>query len=215
MKKYFFGILALIAGLCYLAGFGDGAAALAVTSVCGTLEGDIQGDCDNPPQGGVEDLLYLINKDDISAIVRDISNPLIVTNIVLDSGKTAFKVQGQNNSNNTRFEMVRLRFARMYNHFLSPTGLERYEELAKGKFIAIVINNFRGASGNAAIKIYGLDAGLVAQTITQDMSSADTQGAVQVGIQTDADNQVYEPHVPATLFDTDFATSLAIVEGLI
>jgi len=192
---------------------------LAVSPVCAALAGELEPDCDFPIQGGVDDLLYLINKSDIASVTRNNTNPQIIEDIILVSGAVAFRVQGQNNSNNTRWELVKQRYTRMYNHFvdfvgfdLSPSGYERYEELANALVVAVVINNYRGENGNAAIKIYGLDAGLRAVTIAQDMASADTQGAVQIAIGSDDINK--EPHTPATLFDTDYATSLAIIEGL-
>jgi len=191
-----------------------------VSPICAALDGNLEPDCNFPIQGGVDDLLYLINKSDILSVTRNGLNPQIIEDITLISGATAFKVQGQNNSNNTKWELVKQRYTRMWNHFvdfvgfdLSPTGYERYEELSNALVIAVVINNYRGTSGNAAIKIYGLDAGLRAATIAQDMASADTQGAVQVSLSTDEINK--EPHTPATLFDTDYATSLAIIEALV
>lgn len=199
---------------------GTGLLLLAVSPVCAALDGSLEPNCTYPIQGGVDDKLYLINKSDIASVTRNVTNPQIIEDIILISGATAFEIQGQNNSNNTRFEMVKQRFTRMWNHFvdfvgfdLSPTGFERYEELSNALVVAVVVNNYRGTSGNAAIKIYGLDAGLRAASIAQDMASADTQGAVQIALSTDDINK--EPHTPATLFDTDFATSLAIIEGLV
>lgn len=193
---------------------------VAISPICAALDGDIEPDCDFPIQGGVDDLLYLINKADIASVTRDTTNPQIIEDIILVSGARAFRVQGQNNSNNTRWELVKQRYTRMYNHIVSfvgfdlgPSGYERYEELSNALVVAVVVNNYRGTNGNAAIKIYGLDAGLRASTMSQDMSSADTQGAVQIEMASDEINK--EPHTPATLFDTNFATSLAIIEGLV
>src|SRR3990170_3164038 len=72
-----------------------------VSPVCAALEGNLEPDCDFPIQGGVDDLLYLINKSDILSVTRNGLNPQIIEDIILVSGATAFKVQGQNNSNNT------------------------------------------------------------------------------------------------------------------
>src|SRR3989304_589938 len=187
------GVIAFLFGLDIAGGI-----AMAVSPVCAALEGDLEPDCDNPIQGGVDDLLYLINKSDIASVTRNGTNPQIIEDIILVSGATAFKVQGQNNSNNTRTELVKLTYTNAYNHFvdfigfdLSPTGFQRYEEIANAQLVAIVVNNYRGASGNAAIKIYGLDAGLRSVTMTQDMASADTQGAIQVSIGTKTPN--HEP----------------------
>lgn len=192
---------------------------LSVSPVCAVLNGNIEPDCDYPVQSGVDDTLYLINKSEIASVTRNGTNPQIIEDIVLVSGATAFTVQGQNNSNNTKWEAAPLKYVNMFNHFvdfigfdLSPTGYLRYEELAKGEVVAVVVNKYRGDSGNAAIKIYGLDAGLRMASMGQDMSSEETQGAVSISLATKAPN--YEPHTPAALFDTDYATSLAIIEGL-
>ena len=192
---------------------------LCVSPVCAALAGELEPDCDYPIQGGVDDLLYLINKSDIASVTRNGTDTQIIEDIILISGAVAYRIQGQNNSNNTKTEMVKLTFTNVYQHFvdfvgfdLSPTGFQRYEELANAQLVAVVVNNYRGENGNASIKIYGLDAGLRSVSIAQDMSSADTQGAVQISLGTKAPN--YEPHMVAHLFDTNYATSLAIIEGL-
>jgi len=191
-------------------------------AVCGLVDGNVEPDCDFLPQSGVEDTLYLINKSQIASVVYNNTNTLIVEDIILESGASAFKVIGMNNSNNTTWDMISLRFGKMYTHLvsfigfdLSPAGYEQYKNMKDSKLVAVVINNFRGEDGNGAIKIYGLSAGLVCKKQTQDMSSEDTQGAVQIEFQSDSDNKIYEPTPPHTLFVTDFATSKAIIEALV
>src|SRR3990172_1727971 len=190
-----------------------------MSAACTLLDGDLTIDCTDPIQGGVEDTMYLVNKDDIDLITRDGSNPLIVTGVTLKSGATAYKVEGQNNSHNTKWEIVRLPFGVAYKHMvdfvgfdLSPAALARFEKIGKGKFVAFVVNNYKGTSGDAAIDIIGLDSGLICATMSRDASAEDTQGAVPIQLATSEKGGNKEPHVFARLYDTDYATSLAIME---
>lgn len=90
---------------------------------------------------------------------------------------------------------------------------KQIEKLKNGDIVAIVYNKFKGVSGNGAFEVYGFDAGLRVDTAERDVSNADTQGAFSIKLMSDQAVGL-EPFLPKTLFITDYATSLAVVEGL-
>jgi len=199
---------------------------VAIVSMFGTLCGKISANqtinCDNPLQAGSEDTLTLINWEDWldASLTLNSLNPQIVENIILSSGIVAYTMDGKNNSIAPKFEMIKQPFAEVYNHELNykvfgvnAAAKAQLEKKAKGRFVAIVSNKYKGASGDAAYEIYGADAGLVVTQMIRDVNSSDTQGAFDIILKTS--DLSPEPHMPKTLFLTDYATTKAIVEGLL
>lgn len=194
----------------------------AWVTLCGKISSAFTINCDNPLQAGTEDTLVLINWEDWldAALTVNMSNNQIVENIVLGSGITGYEVQGKNNSIAPKYEMIKQPYAEVYNHEInykifgvSADLKAQLEKKAKGRFVAIVYNKYKGADGNSAFEIYGADAGLVVTQLLRDVNSADTQGAFDVILKTS--EQSLEPHMPKTLFITDYATTKSVVEGLL
>lgn len=194
----------------------------AWVTLCGKITSSFEINCDNPLQAGTEDTLVLINWEDWldAAVTVNMSNAQIVENIVLGSGVTAYSVDGKNNSIAPKYELVKQPFAEVYNHEInykvfgvSADLKAQLEKKAKGRLVAIICNKYKGASGNSAFEIYGADAGLVVTQLLRDVNSQDTQGAFDLILKTSELSM--EPHMPKTLYITDYATSKAVVEGLL
>lgn len=190
-------------------------------AVCDNLNDDILYDCDNPPSGGANDRLILFNFDDINGNVTiDGNNSLLFTNITLASGKRGYVFEGLNNSNEPRSAMVKGRYVNGYDHEVifkvfknSPDAKAQLKRLDGAKVVALVQNNHKGEDGNAAFEIYGYETGLRLQELERVIADAETQGAYNVVIRND---EVSRPSsLPQTLFDTDFATTKALVDSLI
>lgn len=191
-----------------------------MTSICGKISANITIDCLNPLQGGVDDRLILINSEDISSITRNVTNPQIIEAIILASGTIGYEVEGKNQSVDGKQTFVKQKYSEVFDHEvnfyvfdITPDIKLQLEKMSKGKLVALLQNNFKGAGGNAAFEIYGLDAGLRLSAMDKDTNNVDTQGAYFVTLKTNDVSK--EPHLPATLFLTDYATSLAIVNGLL
>lgn len=192
-------------------------------SVCGKITAGLSASCSTPIKGGTNDELTLINKDDFdaAAITRNVSNPQIIENIVLPSGTSGYVYQGQLNSNEPVANLVKARYSKGYNHQvtgkvfdISPVAKAQLELLAKGKVVAIVQNNHRGATGNCAYELYGNDQGLDLSELIRTGNDPDTEGAYSIVLKTD-EAIGKESHLPATIFITDFATTKALVDGLV
>jgi len=190
-------------------------------ATCDNLNADILYDCDNPPTGGANDRLILFNFDDINGNVTvDGSNPLLFTDITLASGVRGYVFEGLNNSNEPRAALVKGRYVNGYDHEVifkvfknSPDAKAQLKRLDGAKVVALVQNNHKGASGNAAFEIYGYETGLRLQELERVIADAENQGAYTVTIRND---EVSRPSsLPHTLFDTDFATTKALVDSLI
>jgi len=78
--------------------------------------------------------------------------------------------------------------------------------------VAIVENNFKGTDGEVPFEIYGLRSGLQMRALERVLNDQETFGAYNCTLGTsDIDK---EPYLPATLFDTSYATTKAIITAL-
>lgn len=188
-------------------------------AVCGKISSDILASCENPLQTGTVDRAVVINKDDIESVVYNLTNKMIVEDIVLKAGKTAYQIDGINNSIMPKATLIQQTFAKVYDHVvkmigfdISPTTKENLEFMKYGKFVVIAENVFQGTAGNSAFEIYGLNVGLEITILEKDPNNVDTQGGFDF---TFATNKNKEPKMPLTFYDTDFATTKALVDGLL
>lgn len=191
---------------------------VSLVTVCGAISGNIAFDCEIPMQSGTRDKAWIINLDDIESITYA-TNKMIVEEIVLKVGKTAYFIDGQNNSIMPKCSLVKLTFTDMYDHIvkmlgfdISPTVKENLEGMKNGRYVIITENVFKGTAGNSAFEIYGLNVGLEITILDKDPNNQDTQGAFDF---TFATNKNKEPKMCLTFFDTNYATTKALIEGLL
>lgn len=191
-------------------------------STCATLSGNILFDCDYPMVAGVNDNLLLLNKEtwDNAVVTRNGVNPQIVEGIVLPTGEVAYKIEGKNNSVEPTQKLVKQKYSEVFDHeitfkaFKSDAATKKQlENLARGRVVAIVLNNHKGNAGAGAYELYGNDAGLEVQELERLLNDADTQGAYNIILRTPEVSK--EAHLPATIFLTSFAATKAIVDGLL
>lgn len=195
---------------------------MLLMSICGKINASIAYDCTNPPTGGANDRLILMNFDDWGncSIGYNITNPLIIESITPASGIVAYEYEGHNNSVEPRLALVKGRYVDGYDHEVkfkvfsnAPTVKAQLQKLGQSKVVAIVQNNHKGANGDSAFEVYGSQTGLELQELERIIADAETQGAFNLLIKND---EVSRPsNLPNTVFLTDFATSKAIVDGLL
>lgn len=190
-------------------------------AVCDALTAGIAYDCANPPTGGANDRLILVNFADIDGnVTLNGTNPLVVENITLPSPAVGYVFEGLNSSNEPRAALVKGRYVNGYDHEVrfkcfsnSIAAKTQLTKLDGALVVAIVQNNHKGASGEAAFEIYGLETGLRLQELERILADAEMQGAYNLLLKND---DISKPStLPHTLFDTDFATTLAIVNGIL
>lgn len=189
--------------------------------ICDNITAGIAYDCAYPPTGGVNDRLILLNYADIDGnVTYDNTNPIIVTNITLTAPSVGYEYEGVNNSNEPRSAMVKGRYVNGYDHEVrfkcfdnSPDAKLQLGKLDGALVVAIVQNNRKGLDGNSAFEIYGLETGLRLQELERILADAETQGAYNLLIRND---EISRPSsLPHTLWDTDYATTLALVNSLL
>lgn len=192
-----------------------------MTEVCGLITDGIGADCANPLQAGTEDTLVLMNRRQIATITKNITNPQVIEDLILESAALGYVFQGLNNSIAPKSMVVKGRYFKNWSHEVnfiafgvSPDDKKVIEDMKDADLTAIVYNKFKGTDGNSAFEIYGLYAGLKVETLERDVTNAETQGAFAILLKSDADRGL-EPFQPQTLWDTNYATTLAIVEGLV
>lgn len=200
-----------------LVSFGMKTKGLAFTS-CGVIDQDILVDCDAPLQGGVNDRLILINWEDIASTTKDVNG--VVTDITLNSGATAYVIEGKNNSVAPTQALIKQRFSEVYDHIVNFKTFDldndvktQLQNAVKGRFVSIIENNFKGTAGDAAFEIYGLDAGMVVTALDRDPNSSETQGAYNVTM--GSSEFAKEPKLPATFYVTSYAATKALVDALL
>jgi len=190
--------------------------------ICGEITANLTINCDSPLQAGSEDRLILINRSDWddAAVTYNVSNNGIIENVVLASGVVGFSYDGKNNSIAPKYELVKQTYADVYNHEVnfkvfdaSPVAKEQMELLAKGQMVAIVQNKYKGTDGNAAFEVYGVDSGLICTQNIREITNVENGGAFDLILK--SDEASLEPKLPRTFFITDFATTKAIIDGLV
>lgn len=186
---------------------------------CGLLTANIAPDCNYPIISGVNDRLWIINKDDISSFTYNGSNNEIVEGITLLSGKSAWTIEGQNFSNEPDYAFTINGFSVGYNHSVrvkifedTPDVKQQLNLLARGKYIIIVENNYVNGTGNTAFTMYGHDSGLRQTEGTQPKNSAETGGAHDILLA--SNEQALESKVPRTVFITSYAATKAMLVAL-
>lgn len=186
-------------------------------ALCGLLNANLLIDCTNPLIGGTRDLLYIFNYDDLSGYTKDVNG--IATSISLLAGKNGYIYEGQKSSIDIKSSLQSAKYSIGYNHDLTfrvfsndANTKKQLEGLARGKFIVIVENNFRGAGDASSFEVYGLDSGLKIISKEANKSDGDTQGAWVLNIAT---GDIKEPFLPRFIFSSTYAATKTVIEGLL
>lgn len=186
-------------------------------SICGEISENIERNCEIVPVGGVKPVMRLINIEDISAVVRDTDNPLIVTGITLKPGKKAFKYEVYKRGHKPRLTLVVGEFGPpQYRHEIDSSvqvwdnaSKAQVEALNSASVVAILENMQK--TGDARIEIYGLDSGLeVADGAVRNL--AENNGVYSYTL-TSADDSL-EPHMPSSFWSTSYATTVTALAAL-
>lgn len=187
-----------------------------------SIESDI---CDSPIVKGVGRKGVIVNFEDIdkAAVLMDASSKSIIRQLTLKTGKKGYAIEC---ATKNPFEGTQTTFAEgairnKFNHDVvfkilddGPDVREGIvDKLANGKFVIVIENEYKGEaktkSGSAAFQIFGYHQGLQASAMTSDKYNEDTDGGWDVTM-----SETGAPKSGMYLFDTDYATSAALVEAL-
>lgn len=196
--------------------------------VCKYVNADVAANCTDPLVAGVDDQIILLNFDDIDVITRNGSNKQIIEGITIKSTspqRTAYTAIGKNYSNMVDDALAKGKYIDSWDHNIlfhafgnDPEYKLWVENLAGSRVVAIVKNKYENLNkaltpSDSLYEIYGLDTGLEVKTTVRNKMDQDTKGgfAIQLG----CNENVKEPHLPATFFVTDKAATAAAVNALL
>lgn len=175
-------------------------------------------DCNNPVIGGTEAVVYLFNRSDIVAYVRDTTNPQIITDITLATDATGYKYEGYNTSVKPKSNFIKKDYSARYDHmvdfviFAKGSAVKaEIEKLGTNRVVAVIENIHK--TGDSAFEIFGTDLGLELTTLKSDPNDANSEGAYEVNLTSPGNFK--EPHMPATLYKTSYITTKTALLALI
>lgn len=159
----------------------------------------IGADCDNPIFTGLESKAYIFNKSEIASFTYDEDEPNLITGITMKtydddgsdveySGYTITQIgkQPYTGTNTALVEgNVSNKFTETLNFVVpdnSPTAAAILDNIANGRFVVIVANEFTGSDGKGKFQCYGVKKGLVATSIENDKYSEDTDGGWSISL---------------------------------
>lgn len=187
------------------------------------IQGCIALDCDKPIYAGMESEAYLFNKSDVTLTYEQLTdpvtqvakdNPNMITNITLAADTTGYRVEqfGKTPYSGTNTALAEgnafNKFTQTFNFIVSDNSekasREILDNLANGKFIAIVRNQYKGSDGRSEFQVYGANKGLAAASIDNDKYSEETDGgwAISLSEENTPVSAVYFEHKTSGTVDT-------------
>ena len=159
------------------------------------LQADLVAPCDGLSSAGMKNTGYIVNYDDVDwdNLTRDSQNPNIVTNFILKTGKNAYKVYvpGKTPYTGTNKALAtgtyRNKFTKQVKLVVLSNGAavshDIIDQLANGRFVVILENDFQGATKDNTFEFYGLELGCAATEMSDDKYSEDTDGGWAVTLE--------------------------------
>ena len=171
-------------------------------------------DCDYLPIAGLTTNALLINFDDIDRTTTTISgsNRLLMTNLQLKSGKTAYLFTGVKQTNSKNYTLVpKDNNVDKYTHGFTGTvfnpSVENKLQVANlslgGKYVVIVEQLWKGEDNEDAFEVLGYFTGLKLNEATNNSNENDNTIALVLG----SEEGFEEPSLPHNLLETDYATT--------
>jgi hypothetical protein len=186
--------------------------------ICGTLLQNMLYDCNNPVIGGTEAVVYLFNRSEIAAYVRDTVNPQIITDITMVTGATGYRYEGYNTSVKPKSTFIKKDYSARYDHSVDFVVFSKgsavkaeIEKLGTNRVVAVIENIHK--SGDSAFEIFGTDLGLELTTLKSDPNDANSEGAYEITLTSPGNFK--EPHMPATLYKTSYTVTKTALLALI
>lgn len=181
---------------------------------CGLITLGSRPDCDDPLKSGTRPRLFLINYDDVISVTESTSTPNLITAITFAANKVAYVFENfKQDVKPVQSTIAPANGSNQNKHAVSflvyETGQlqkNNIQEIQKGRFMAIVEN--KGKTANS-FELYGLGTGM--EIVPGDNRDGQANGGGYIIPLATPDGE-FEPMLPQTIFSTDYATTLALVE---
>lgn len=194
-------------------------------SACDGISIGADYDCEDPIVAGVDQRLILIDLGVFrrAIITESITIPNLIELIVLtEIGDAAFAFQGIRKSLNPQSAYVPATVSSGFDHQvqfsifdISQEQKNNIERMALAPVVAIIENANNPGNANSVFELYGQGLGLEMQAsdlrINQDL---ETNGAYTIDLKT-SDDSGKEPHLPNSLFGTDYNTTRSWINDLL
>lgn len=191
-------------------------------AVCGNITANLGFNCPTPLVSGTRDRMWIMDHAEYELATKTfaVGNAMVLTDVVLAGIATAFYVEGKNNSNAPSFALVKQTYGDVYDHMVNFLGFdltnaakEALDTFVGGRYVVAIENSFKGATGESAFELLGAGSGMEIKVFTRDALNNDNQGAYVINLGTPEIGK--EAHMPYAIFDTDYATTRAMLEGLL
>ena len=182
---------------------------------------DIDIACNDMVSKGLESDGLIINRSDIdfTKTTFDDTNSNIIKTLVLKTGKKAYAIKQTGNTpfTGTKSTLVVGTYRNTWTHDVQIVVLANTPDvcaniidgLANGKYVVILRNVTKGATGNAEYQIFGYAQGLTCSAGENDKYSDDTEGGWLITLE-----ETSAPKSALFLFDTDSEKTAAKYESL-
>lgn len=186
------------------------------------LQADLTAPCDGLSSQGLKNTAYIMNYDDVDwdNITYKDDNPNLITAFNLNEAK-AYKAYVPGNTPYTGTNKAlatgtyRNKFTKQVKLVILNNGAEVshkiVDQLANGRFVVILENDFQGADKDNTFEFYGLETGLAATEMSDDKYSEDTDGGWSVTLE--------ETNAPSSgkffLMEGGVAATRAAIEALL
>jgi len=171
-------------------------------------------DCDFLPIAGLTTNALLINFDDIDRTATTISgvNRVLMTNLQLKAGKTAYLFTGVKQTNSKNYALVPKdanvdKWTHGFNGTVFNPSVENKLQVANlglgGKYVLVVEQLWKGEDNEDAFEVLGYNTGLKLNEATNNSNENDNTIVLVLG----SEEGFEEPTLPYTLLETDYATT--------
>jgi hypothetical protein len=188
---------------------------------CGTIATGFEAGCDTKPTAGLETRYWVINRSDIDLTSTTFGADGEIDNLVLNVGALAYRYVGKGQSNGVQIDMVEGKYsndqwAHIFNQIVFDNSAGTKKDIIKvfpsADVVIIYENKWKGTGGDSAFEAIGWTVGLTGKAIQRKSDDADTQAAWKVGLASPKDQ--FEDNPGINIFDTDYATTLAMLNAL-
>lgn len=178
-------------------------------------------DCNNPIFKGMEGKAWIFNKSEIASMTYDQTNTNLITAITMatydDDGTDVAYVGytidqlGKTPFTGTTTSMTEGNVANKFTETLafivpdnSPTAAMLLDNVANGKFVVVVENEYDGTDNKGKFQVYGAKKGLVCSAMERDAYSDDTDGGWSVTLTAEGtpNSALFIEHKTGTDVDT-------------
>lgn len=193
----------------------------AIQRACEGLISGAEIDCADPLTPGIRKRLIGFNLADVEDVVYSISEPNVIENITLKSGTQAFVFDGIKQSITPTQELVPQPTSNGWKHGIlfsifdvSSEQKLNLQGMATQGTVWVVENANDSSNADSIFEVYGLGRGLEAESITR--SPVDTESGAAYVVQLNTPDEGGSEVVPVeSWFDTDYTTTLALVDALL